>query len=96
MQWASENGTNLLKHKADNSPQSSAMVNAWSYISSPPYVLKTWCLIMNRDNFTLYGRKLCVSLQRKKKLKNFLKLWGVENTWISDARHFLLFCILFL
>jgi hypothetical protein len=54
-----------LGHEADHSPPSSAEVkNAWSYISTPPYVSMVWCLIKyrivfmawnvvkHRDNFT--------------------------------------------
>jgi len=40
--------------EADHSPPSSAEVkNAWSYKSTPQYVFLTWCLVKNRDKFTL-------------------------------------------
>jgi hypothetical protein len=42
-------------HEANYSPPSSAEVkNMWSYISTLPYVFKVWCLVKQRDNFTLH------------------------------------------
>jgi hypothetical protein len=39
--------------EADHSPLSSAEVkNAWSYNSTPWYVIMVWCLVKHRDNFT--------------------------------------------
>jgi hypothetical protein len=41
--------------EVDHAPPSSAEVRfAWSCISTPPCVFMAWCLIINRDNFTLY------------------------------------------
>jgi hypothetical protein len=41
--------------ETDHSPPSSAEVkNAWSYTSTPQYVLMTWCLVKHRNNFTFY------------------------------------------
>jgi hypothetical protein len=38
--------------EADHSPQSSAeSKNAWSYTSTPQYVLTAWCSVKHRDNF---------------------------------------------
>jgi hypothetical protein len=46
-------GVKQSGHKADHSLPSSAKVkNAWSYISTPPYVFTVWCLVKCRDNFT--------------------------------------------
>jgi hypothetical protein len=40
--------------EADHSPPSSAEVKkARSYTSTPQYVFMAWCLVKNRDNFTL-------------------------------------------
>jgi hypothetical protein len=40
--------------EADHSPPSSAEVkNAWSYTSTLHYVFMAWCLVKQRDNFTL-------------------------------------------
>jgi hypothetical protein len=37
-------------HGADYSSPSSAVVeNAWSYISTLPYVFMAWCLVKHRD-----------------------------------------------
>jgi hypothetical protein len=38
--------------EADNSPPSSALVNVWSYTSTPQYAFMAWCLVNHRDNFT--------------------------------------------
>jgi hypothetical protein len=41
--------------EADHSPPSSAKVkNAWSYASTPLYILMAWCLVKHGDNFTFY------------------------------------------
>jgi hypothetical protein len=46
-------GGKAARHEADHSPPSSAKVkNAWSYTSTPQYVLMAWCLVKHRDNFT--------------------------------------------
>jgi hypothetical protein len=38
--------------EADHSPPSSAKVkNAWSYTSTPPYVLMAWYFVKHRENF---------------------------------------------
>jgi hypothetical protein len=38
----------------DHSPPSSAEVkNVWSYTSIHPYVFMVWCLVKDRDKFTL-------------------------------------------
>jgi hypothetical protein len=34
-----------------SSPPSAEVKNAWSYISTPPYILIEWCLVKHRDNF---------------------------------------------
>jgi len=42
--------------EADHSPPSYAEVeNAWSYTSTPIYVLMAWDVVKHRDNFTLVG-----------------------------------------
>jgi len=33
-------------------PSSAEVNNAWSYISTPQYVLMAWCLIKHKDEFT--------------------------------------------
>jgi len=46
-------GAKRPRREADHSPPSSADVkNAWSYTSTPLYV-KVWCLVKQRDYFTL-------------------------------------------
>jgi len=43
-------GVKLSGREADNPPPASAEVkNAWSYISTPQYVLVPWCLVKHRD-----------------------------------------------
>jgi len=38
--------------KADHSPPSSAKVmNAWGYISTPPYVFIAWCLVKHKKKY---------------------------------------------
>jgi len=40
-------------HEADHSPPSSAeVINAWSYLSTPQYVIMVWCVVNHCDNFT--------------------------------------------
>jgi hypothetical protein len=42
-----------LGREADHSVPSSAEVkNSWCYTSTPQYILKAWCLVKYRDNFT--------------------------------------------
>jgi len=57
VQWESgapSMGVKWLGHKADHSLSSSAKVkNVWNYSSIPPYFFIAWCLIMQKDNFTL-------------------------------------------
>jgi hypothetical protein len=47
----------------DSRPCSAEVKNAWSYISSLPYIVKAWCSIKNRDNFTftmyMDGARIC-------------------------------------
>jgi hypothetical protein len=31
---------------------SAEVKNAWSYTSTPQYILMAWCLVQHRDNFT--------------------------------------------
>jgi hypothetical protein len=54
VQWAPGALSPVVKRpgrKADHSPPSSAEIkNAWSYISTPPYVFLAWCLILHIDN----------------------------------------------
>jgi hypothetical protein len=38
--------------QADHSPASSAEVNAWSYNSTPPYILMAWCFVKLTGKFT--------------------------------------------
>jgi hypothetical protein len=46
-------GVKRPRREADHSLPSSAEVkNAWSYTSTPQYVLMAWCLVKHRDNFT--------------------------------------------
>jgi hypothetical protein len=55
IQWVPETlslGIKQLGREADHSPPSSAEVNAWSCISTPPYVFIAWCLLKGRDSFT--------------------------------------------
>jgi hypothetical protein len=41
------------QRKAHHSlPSSAEIKNAWSYVSTPPYVFMAWCLIKHRGNFT--------------------------------------------
>jgi hypothetical protein len=45
--------------RADNSPPFSAEIkNAWSYTSTPPYMV--WCLVKHRGNFTFI---FCLNVQ---------------------------------
>jgi hypothetical protein len=40
--------------QADELPPPSVNVkNSWNYISTPPYIFMTWCLITHRNNFTI-------------------------------------------
>jgi len=42
------------EREADYSPpRSTEFKNAWSYISTPPYVLMEWYVDKHRDHFTL-------------------------------------------
>jgi len=45
-------GVNRPEREDDNSRPSTAEDNAWSYTSTPLYVLIAWCLVKYRD-FTL-------------------------------------------
>jgi hypothetical protein len=53
IQWASgalSLGVKRQVHEADHSPPSGAEVkNAWSYTSTPQYVLMEWYLVKHRD-----------------------------------------------
>jgi hypothetical protein len=45
-------GVKRPRREADHPPQSSAGIkNAWSYTSTPPYVIMEWCLVRHRDKF---------------------------------------------
>jgi hypothetical protein len=47
-------GVKRPRREADHSPPSRAKVKkAWSYTSTPQYVFMAWCLVKNRNNFTL-------------------------------------------
>jgi len=49
--------------EADHSSPSSAEVeNMWSYTSTPPYVCMAWCLVKQREDFTLRDVSLLVLL----------------------------------
>jgi len=53
LQWVS--GIKRPESEADHLPPSSTEIkNAWSYISTRPYVFMAWCLVKHRGNFTLY------------------------------------------
>jgi hypothetical protein len=52
-------GLKQLEREADHLSISSDKVkNAWSFISTPPYVFVAWCLIKDRDNLTLRNIKM--------------------------------------
>jgi len=47
-------GIKWLGSEADHSPPSSTAVkNACSYTSTPPYIFTAWCLVRQRENFIL-------------------------------------------
>jgi hypothetical protein len=47
-------GSKRTEAWADHSrPPSVDVKNAWSYTSIPPYVSMAWCLVKQRDTFTL-------------------------------------------
>jgi hypothetical protein len=51
--WAISLGVKRPGSEADHSPPPSAEVkNAWSYTSTPQYVLMAWCLVKQKDKFT--------------------------------------------
>jgi hypothetical protein len=53
----------LTRDKADHSPPFSVEVkNAWSYISTPPYVFMVWCLIKHQGQPYLLHIELVSSL----------------------------------
>jgi hypothetical protein len=47
-------GVKQKGREADHSPPPSAEVKyAWSYTSTPEYLIMAWCLFKHRDNFVL-------------------------------------------
>jgi hypothetical protein len=55
-------GVKRSGREADHSRPSSAEVqNAWSHTSTPQYVFMVWCLVKQRDTFTL---SLCLSVKK--------------------------------
>jgi hypothetical protein len=41
-----------VKWTGREAPPTDEVKNAWSYISTPPYVFMAWYLVQQRDNFT--------------------------------------------
>jgi hypothetical protein len=72
IQWVAEALSLAVKRlgcEADHSPPSSAEVkNACSYTSAPQYVFMAWCLVKQRDYFTLF----CAQLSRGTTLPFYL------------------------
>jgi hypothetical protein len=82
--------------EAYHSPPSSAEVkNAWSYTSTPQYVIMVWCLFKHRGNFTrcrIHNRRERNVMQWKKvsdQAKKRGQFWGSipsnENILCSDV-----------
>jgi hypothetical protein len=65
IQWvpgAPSPGVKRPGREADRSPPSSAEVkNAWSYTSTPQYVLMAWCLVKHRHIARLTSSSYCAS-----------------------------------
>jgi hypothetical protein len=58
-------GVKRLGLQADHSPPSGAGVNAWSYTSTPLYVLMALWLVKHKDDFTVYTcLSFCFAVQK--------------------------------
>jgi hypothetical protein len=75
-------GVKRPRREADHSPPSSAEVkNAWSYISTPQYVLMAWYLVKHRENFTFY--LTAVVTKAKLEIRMLMRIYWPKRAVVS-------------
>jgi len=94
MQWvlgALTAGVKRLGREADHSPLSNAQFNnAWSSISTPQYVFRSWNLVTHRDNFTIYpshSNNVLLPTPRFPEWSLPFRFPNQNTVWISHFSH---------